>query len=789
MTGSEIGRPTGSATLIHGNTISVLCVLMSLCPLVACAEEPPRTIDDAARLPAPAERHVDFVQDVQPIFRKWCFECHSQANEEGGLNLGIKLRALAGGASGPVIIAGNSAQSRLVHMIAGIRKSEVMPPDGEPLSGNDVGLIRAWIDQGAEWPSNADVLDVRMQQAKTHWAFQPLKSVQPPAVHDDLWIRSPLDRFILSGLEAEGLQPSLQVPARTLVRRLFFDIIGLPPTLDDIDEFCQAAARDFPLAVQSLVERLLKSPHYGERWGRHWLDIARYADSDGQESDADRPQAYLYRDFVIRALNDDMPFDQFVRWQLAGNEYEPENPLAVAATGFLIAGPYADLGDNLMEEERTRARYDELDDMIATIGTGMLGLTLGCARCHNHKYDAIPARDYYGILKALQSGRRAEVTVRDNKEKIFSYKDGGADPKPAWLLRRGDFTDHSQPVELGFVSLMTRDRVPNDYLKQVRENASASNNTTFQRRALAEWMTDVDRGAGALVARVIVNRIWQHHFGDALVRTVGDFGVRSEPPTHPELLEWLANDLVQNGWKLKRLHKLILTSSTYQQSGKASNRIVESTPSRKSDPDNRLRGRMRPQRLQAEILRDAMLAVSGTLNEQVYGPAFKPPIHAEAMLARNVKDAYPGKVDDSAAVRRRSVYMFHKRVIPYPLMQAFDKPDALQTCNRRDPTTVAPQALAMLNDPFVRIVSLDFAQRLLKEAGNDSDRWIDQGYLLAFGRRPLESEQTAAREFVEQQIKERTARLPQASIDEIRRLALADLCQTWFSLNEFLYID
>lgn len=748
----------------------------------------PALVDYAALLPKPAGHPVDFVKDVQPIFRQRCFECHAQGNEEGGLNLGVRRLAMAGGKGGAVIAPGHSAASRLIHMVAAVRKSDVMPPEGKPLTPEQVGILRAWIDQGAEWPTSADVLDPRAEQAKQHWAFQPVKPVPLPAIRNEAWVRSPIDRFIGHALEQAGLQPTSLAPARVLARRSTFDVIGLPPTPDEIQTFCNAAEQDPQAAMESLTGRLLQSIHYGERWGRHWLDVARYADSDGQETDRDRPLAYHYRDFVIRALNDDMPFDQFVRWQLAGNEYEPENPAAVAATGFLTAGPFAGLGDNLLEDERLRNRYNELDDIVSTIGTGMLGLTLGCVRCHDHKYDAIPARDYYGILSALHSGDRGEVTLA-SKDKIYAYRDSGPQPKPTWLFRRGDFYDREQPVQLGFVSVLTHDKAPEDYWKQAREHSSAKV-STLQRRALAEWMTDVEQGAGALLARVIVNRIWQHHFGAALVRTVGDFGIRAEPPTHPELLEWLAHDLVQHGWKLKRLHRLILTSATYQQSstGHTSSPAKSSDPVM-SDPDNRLLGKMRPRRLEGEILRDAMLAASGTLNLQPYGPGFKPPISPEAIVARNTKDPYPGKVEDSADMRRRSVYMFHKRVVPYPLLQAFDKPDAQQSCNRRDPTIVAPQALALLNDTFVRTVALNFADRLIKEAGAEPSQWIERGYQLALGRAPSDSERTASLTFVQLQIKERTDRAPTTAIEDSQRRALADLCQAWFSLNEFLYID
>ena len=347
----------------------------------------------AALLPPAADRKVDFVKDVQPILRKHCFECHAEGNEEGGLNLGVKSRALEGGDHGPVFAAGQSAASRLIHLVAGLEKDKLMPPeDNPPLTKDEIGILRAWIDQGAEWPAGTDVLDPRLEQARTHWAFQPLRSVEPPAVKDEGWVRTPIDRFILASLEAKGLAPSPRAESRALLRRLSFDVTGLPPTLALSGLASQEAEStreaEWEKAHEAVVDKLLASRHYGERWGRHWLDVARYADSDGYESDADRPHAYQYRDFVIRALNDDLPVDTFLRWQLAGDEIEPNNPQAVAATGFLTAAAITILPPTHLEEERLRNRYNELDDMLSTIGTGMLGLTLGCARCHDHKYDA-----------------------------------------------------------------------------------------------------------------------------------------------------------------------------------------------------------------------------------------------------------------------------------------------------------------------------------------------------------------------------------------------------------------
>ena len=337
-------------------------------------------------------------------------------------------------------------------------------------------------------------------------------------------------------------------------------------------------------------------------------------------------------------------------------------------------------------------------------------------------------------------------------------------------------------MQVGFLTVLTGARSPEDYWDAARREI-ASDRSTGQRRALADWITDVDQGAGPLLARVMVNRVWQHHFGEGLVRTVGDFGVRGERPTHPELLEWLAHEFVAGGWRLKPLHRLILTSAAYMQD------TTYDADRAAKDPDNRLLWRRRPQRLEAEILRDAVLSVSGTLNPEPFGPAFKPPIPPEAMLARNTKDPYPKDARDTEATRRRTVYMFHKRVVQHPLMQAFDGPDAAVSCGRRNITTVAPQALALLNDTFLRDRAADLARRLLAEGDATPEGWVTRGFELALSRPPSDAERAASVQFLETQIRRRSARDKSPAPDEHRLRALTDFAQVLFSLNEFIYVD
>jgi hypothetical protein len=705
-----------------------------------------------------------------------------------------------------------------------------------------------------------------------------------------------VDGFILNRLTENKLTPTPLADPYKLVRRIYFDLVGLPPTPEKAASFVEASSTNSHSAIRSLVDQLLASPHYGERWARHWLDVVRYADSDGQESDADRPTAHHYRDFVIRALNDDMPFDTFVRWQLAGDELEPNNPQAIAATGFIVAGTHAVLDEVPMEEEKIRTRFNELDDMIATTGSAMLGLTLACARCHDHKYDPVPRRDYYRILCAFNSGDRSEVplapleesiryrahrakwkteldsakkrlddflkemrkthettvrhakidalkNLRDDEKALLkndpntprakelakkltkelkiedkdyrqflsedqqrhwdarvealkaseaakpkplptalAFADFGPDPRETWLLGRGDFRLKTEPVELGFLTVLTKARMPSDYWTAARDQRRRTDSTQ-QRRALAEWMTDLEAGAGPLVARVIVNRVWQHHFGEGLVRSVNDFGVRGDRPTHPELLEWLTREFLRSGWKLKALHRLIMTSAVYLQD------TAFDDAKSKLDPENRLLWRRRPLRVESEILRDSMLAVSGTLQQQMFGRAFKAPIAPEAIQARNMKDPYPSDLKDTPATHRRSIYMFHKRVVQQPLMQAFDGPDAQASCGRREKTTVAPQALALLNDVFVRARAANFAQRLETAAGHETEAQVRLAWRLALGREPSTKELQSAVAFTNSQVQNRLSREPATPQAKVQHLALTDLCQAIFAMNEFVYVD
>lgn len=737
-------------------------------------------------------KSVDFVRDVQPILRDNCYECHAGTTEEGGLNLGIKAKALSGGASDAPIVAGKSRESLLIQLVSGADEDRLMPPEGNtPLTEKQIDLLSAWIAQGAKWPAGVDVVDPKMDRARRHWAFQRLENHEVPSRQsDDKWSKGTIDQFILRQLDSVGLRPSQAADARTLVRRLYFDLIGLPPTPKQTAQFINSHTEDPDSAIQHLVDRLLDSPQYGERWGRHWLDVARYADSDGQEADEDRPHAYTYRDFVIQAFNDNMPYDQFVRWQIAGDEFEPKNDAAVSATGFLTAGPAFKLPDSFLESERLSNRYNEMDDVVGTLGSGLLGITVSCARCHDHKYDAFSAKEYYQLMGVFHSGDRVTAKLPSGKEGFF-FQDFDEKRRTTWLFRRSDFYDREIEVGIGFPTMLSSGADADDFWQQAKEAYSefGKAKSTLQRRALADWITDAKQGGGALLARVIVNRIWHHHFGKALVGTTSDFGVRGDRPTHPQLLEHLTNEFVNGGWKIKALHRKILTSAVWRQ---ASTREASDHRGPKIDPTNKLLWKMTPRRLEVEVMRDAMLAVSETLNLQAGGPGFKPYIAPEANLARNIKgEGYPKDAKDDAATRRRSVYMFHKRLIPYPMFQAFDRPDLMTSCARRQTTTVAPQAMVMLNDRFVRSVARDFAGLLVKHTGDavpaesELQPIINDAFETAYARLPTKREIETSIQFIERQAKSRTGR----SEREPRINALIDYCQSLFALNEFVYVD
>ena len=868
-----------------------------------------------------------------------------------------------------------------------------------PILATGILFITAALHAGGKPTARPDV-----EAGRKFWSFQSLDSPKMPQVKDASWCRTDVDRFVRRRQESRGVKPSPTADPRTLLRRAYFDLAGLPPTPAQTQAFMDAAGKNLDAAYAALLDELLASPHYGERWARHWLDLVRFAESNGYAFDKDRKNAFQYRDFVIRALNADMPYDEFVRLQVAGDLLRPKDLQAVAATGFLVAGPFT---TQQTQKERERSRYEQLDDMVHILGTSMLGLSIGCARCHEHKYDPVSQEDYYRLAatfsevgfsdvgidekpwvyeaaknehdaahaplaaelakyekeklpaafdhwlanrpdelpapemgpwhvigpfsaenfdKAFDTafGPEREKTIdlkktygKDDKKVLWQarseYKDGvvhnpfsalnsahylyrvikspvarkvslslGSDdgfrfwlnrkeikknkvgrgaapdqekfdlqlvagdnhvifkivngtgpsgfyfktvvqgppkdvlasfdkprsewskpeidkaqqwyrtidagwlerktavdvhaqtaPKPAltmvysakvrgstynfgkdtysvYFLNRGNADQKGDIQKPGFLPALMREG--RDDAHWTARKLAEGDKPVPGRVALANWLTDVDDGAGMLLARVIVNRLWQHHFGRGIVTTSSDFGTRGEPPTHPELLDFLARSLIENGWKLKRLHKLLMTSSTYMQSG------GRSEAGRMEDPSNLLLWRKEPRRLEAEIFRDTLLSVSGTLDATQFGP---------------------GSLDERKP--RRSIYLTVKRSNLTPMLQLFDAPDTLQGIGHRQESTVAPQALAMLNSPFLLDLSLKFATRVRKDPAKTSvGDGIREAYRVALARQPSADELSGWVTFVEQQ------KLLHKNNEQ---LAFRDACHAILCANEFAYVD
>jgi hypothetical protein len=574
-------------------------------------------------------------------------------------------------------------------------------------------------------------------------------------VKKDSWPRTPVDRFVLAALEGHGMSPSPPADRRTLLRRVTFDLTGLPPSPLEIEAFLNDSSPD---AYEKVVERLLGSPHYGERWGRHWLDVARYADTAGETADFPAPHAWRYRNYVIEAFNRDKPYDQFVREQIAGDVLARQLPPGapkerqaelITATGYLaIARRF---GYDIAQDH-----YLTLEDTIDVLGKSILGLTVGCARCHDHKYDPVSQADYYALYGIFDSTRypfsgcekdkrpRDLVPLAPSAARELAYAVAEGKPHNARLHRRGDPQNQGEEVPRRFLQFLGGQAVPPD-------GGSG-------RLALAGWLTDP---SNPLTARVIVNRVWQHHFGAGLVKTPSDFGTRGSPPSHPELLDYLVTRFVAEGWSIKKLHRLLLLSATYGQSS-------HTDPTRvAADPENTWLGRFPRRRLSAEEIRDAILAVSGTLDRTPGGPHPFPP---EAGWSFTQHNPFTAVYDHD----RRSVYLMTQRLRRHPFLALFDGADPNGSTGRRDTTTIPTQALFFLNDPFVHARSAALAERLLPLPGDEVR--LDRVYRLCLGRPPSEPEQRAAARFL-------------AGYGAGPKETWAAWVRVLMGSNEFLYVD
>ena len=592
---------------------------------------------------------------------------------------------------------------------------------------------------------------------ETLWSLNKISFVEPPIIKEDSWSSNAIDKFILHKLRSVGIEPNPAADKLTTIRRVSFDLLGLAPTREEIQKFEADTSGD---SYEKLLDRLLANPHYGERWGRHWLDVARFGESHGYESDNERPHAWTYRDAVIKALNQDLPFDEFVKWQVAGDILQPENSLAVSLTGFLSAGSTITNVDGV---DREKANYDKMDDIVSATGSAFLGLTVGCARCHNHKYDPISQEDYYKMvgffLPGREGDRELEIGKPGSKVKAMVWNGGKKRSNP--ILKRGDVEQKGEDVGVGVLTALSDNN--GDAGEWLNEEALKKGDG---RDALAHWLTDSDKGAGHLLARVIVNRLWQHHFGVGLVKTSNNFGQVGEKPTHPELLDWLAQELINKDWKIKSIHKLIMKSSTYMQT------LKWDQPRYEIDPENKLFWRKEPRRLEGEIIRDSIMNTAGTLNRKMFGPSVKPWVSKDAINTGST-NKWPVNVKDGPNTWRRSIYVFMRRSMRVPFFEVFDVPDGMQSRGVRELTTVPTQALMLMNNQFVRDQASHFSNRIRKAVGNDNLKHIvEEAYWLALSRSPTDEELSSSVELL-----------------STEGQSLENFCHILFTLNEFCYVD
>ena len=647
----------------------------------------------------------------------------------------------------------------------------------------------------------AEVTDVAPLGAFTtierrHWAFQPRKDVTPPAFTDasgKAWVRTPIDAFVLAGLRKAELTPAAEADRATLIRRVTYNLHGLPPTPEEVAAF---AADKSPQAYERLVDRLLASPRYGEQWARHWLDVVRFAESDGYEYDTHRPDAYRFRDYVIASFNSDKPYDEFLKEQLAGDEIDPKNDTLLVASGFNRLGP---LRKNQGNQDVASSRTEVLTEMANIVGAGFLGMTMGCARCHDHKFDPIRQSDYYRLQGYFAQTKENDVIVATPEEQAkhktvmeplesemrklrFSMRRASEEDKGKILTRLEEIDGQIPPPLTAMYAVRndTKDMTQIHMLERGDYRNKGSKvgmrppgvllpdgaaemplDTAKPRLRLAEWITEP---SNPLTARVMVNRIFGFHFGRPLVSTPNDFGKMGTRPTNPELLDWLANEYVKGGWKMKPLHRMILLSSAYRQSSRSANEKAFAT----KDPENKLLWKANRRRLEAEEIRDTMLAISGRLNTKAGGPSVMVSIDPE--LIKDLKrPQYWVTTRDKSEHDRRTIYMIYKRNLILPFMQVFDSPDTLLSCARRDQSTHAPQALELLNGTVSNDLALSLAKRL---TGMARER-VDYAFRLAAGRPPNERERLLSLNY----------------LDDPDPAAATEFALSLFNSNAFLYVN
>ena len=786
-----------------------------------------------AQEPAAQQTAIDFGRAIQPVLAKRCFHCHGPDKAEAGLRLDQRESATGPLDSGEqAIVPGKPQQSELLRRVSADDESVRMPPEGKPLSKQEIAEIRQWIEQGAKW--------------QEHWAFVPPQKQTPPKVKAAAWPRNPIDAFILARLEAKGLEPVPPADKPALLRRVYYDLTGLPPSPADVEGFLADSAPD---AYEKVVDRLLASPRYGERWARHWLDVVRYAETNSFERDGVKANAWRYRDYVIESFNDDKPYDQFIREQLAGDELPEVTTDSIIATGYYRLGLWDD-----EPADPLQAIYDEFDDIVATTGQVFLGLTINCARCHDHKIDPIPQTDYYRLLAFFHDlrsyGTRAdqrswnqtdisspELAARhqelDRKKKVVHdqmaaieqigiVKMSAEDQRKSEGRERGKLLQEKLQQHLDeaqwkqYTELKDEMASLNDVRLPPRESALSVNHclveppkthvllrgnahvpgeevqpgfpdiyaqadpviptpspeakSSGRRLVLANWIASPEN---MLTSRVMVNRIWQQHFGRGIVRSPNNFGQLGDLPTHPDLLDWLAAKFVEYGWRMKPLHRLIVTSSAYRMSSAANAEALA------ADPANDLFWRFDMRRLSAEEVRDSIHAVNGRLNLEMYGPGMYPEISQEVLAGQSRPGEGWGKSSPEEQARR-SIYIHIKRSLITPILADFDFPETDGSCAARFATTQPAQALGMLNGSFLHKQAAEFAGRLRREAGADRTEQIKLALRLALCRQPEKQE-------IDEGLKLIESLTTKHQLDDEK--ALDYYCLMVLNLNEFIYLD
>jgi hypothetical protein len=825
-------------------------------------------------------KEIEFFEThVRPVLADHCYKCHSTTAHKvkGKLRVDSLEALLKGGESGPAVVPGKPEKSLLIKAVNHDPAADLEMPPKEKLTDSAIADLTAWIKSGATWPVEkstpavAREVDSRPEfeaAGKKHWAFKPLGHPAIPTFKNTPWVKTPIDAFVLAKLKEKNIAPAAAADKRTLLRRVYLDLIGLPPTLSEQRAFMDDAS---PNALEKVVDDLLARPQYGERWGRHWLDVARYAESQGYERDDPKPFAWTYRQYVIDSFNADKPYTQFVTEQLAGDEMEGSNAESQTATAFLRLGPF----DTIAADGKL-ARYDQLDDVVGTTSAAFLAQTIRCARCHDHKFEPFAQEDYYKLIAVFEplKARDAKETLVGNEAEMAAYRKSQEtfDAEALPLQKRADAlkiaiiekavnvqskgapaidakhkTDLQNLIAILKKSPDKRSKGETDMLPRARrkideaakEFAAKEDKQQFEKldkqlaaidakrppghRAyvfteespkappthlfyrgdcnkpgpkispgvptalggdslsppvplakstgrrlwLAKWMTGPAR---ALLARVMVNRIWQYHFGHGLVETPNDFGIHGDPPTHPQLLEYLARQFVDDGWTMKRLHKMIVLSSVYQESAG-----YQTNP---ADPEGQLLWHWRTHRLEAEVVRDSLLAVSGQINLQVGGPDVFPPL-AQKVVGDSA--GFEWKTSDARDSARRSVYVYVKRNVGLPELEVMGMPDASGSTGQRTITTTALQSLMLMNSKFANEQAIHLAKLIEKDAGANPTNQIRQAFERTLCRPPTADELASSLEFMN------TPTTP--AHDAKTNTPLASLCTVLLNTNEFIYTN